>query len=477
MLKVYNTLGRSLQDFKPLKDGYITFYQCGPTVYSRQHIGNLFSAVKGDLIRRSLMYLGYEVKYVRNITDVGHMVSDADSGEDKMAKGSKREGLSPEEIAKKYTDLYHQDLTKLNVLEPSVETVASKYVEEMADIVQTLIDKGYAYATDLAIYYDVSKFPTYTDLSGQKLEENLEGAGHGDVSDPDKKHVYDFAVWFFKAGTHANALQTWDISFEGIEQKVIAGFPGWHIECSAMSKDTLGDTIDIHMGGPEHIPVHHTNEIAQSESANSVKYTNYWLHHEWLLIDGGKMSKSLGNVYLVDDLEEKGFSALDYRYFLLQAHYRSKQNFTFEALEGARNAYRRLREKVREIKSTIDPLAEISEPDTAYTDKFKEQLADDFNIPGALATLWDVIKSDLEASVKLATVLDLDKVLGLKLESYLEDPEELIIPDGAQTLLLERTVARNEKSWMVADEIRGRLKAEYGLDVEDTPEGQRVKRI
>jgi len=477
MLKVYNTLGRSLQDFKPLKDGYITFYQCGPTVYSRQHIGNLFSAVKGDLIRRSLMYLDYEVKYVRNITDVGHMVSDGDSGEDKMAKGSKREGLTPEEIAKKYTDLYHQDLAKLNVLEPSVETVASKYVEKMADIVQVLIDKGYAYATDLAIYYDVSKFPTYTDLSGQKLEENLEGAGHGDVSDPGKKHVYDFALWFFKAGTHANALQTWDISFKGIEQKVEAGFPGWHIECSAMSKDTLGDTIDIHMGGPEHIPVHHTNEIAQSESANGKKFTNYWLHHEWLLIDGGKMSKSLGNGYLIDDLEEKGFTALDYRYFLLQAHYRSKQNFTFEALEGASNAYRRLREKVREIKSMIDPSAEISKPDTTYTDKFKEQLADDFNIPGALATLWDVIKSDLSAPIKLATILDFDKVLGLKLESHLEDPEELVIPDGAQTLLLEREVARNEKSWMVADEIRKRLKNEFGLDVEDTPSGQKVKKI
>jgi cysteinyl-tRNA synthetase len=370
MLKVQNTLSKQLEDFRPIEDGKIRFYQCGPTVYSRQHIGNLSSAVRGDLIRRALEFLGYEVSFVRNITDVGHLSGDnegdADTGEDRMAKGAKKEGLSPEEIAQKYTDLYHQDLRKLNVHAPSKETIATEYVHQMAQMVQDLIDRGHAYATDKAIYFEVDTFPSYNNLNRQKLDKNQSGAGHGSEWDPGKKKPYDFSIWFFKTGVHAKALQTWDIEFNGISQSTIAGFPGWHIECSAMAKSELGDTIDIHMGGVEHIPIHHTNEIAQSEAANGVEFANYWLHHELILIDGGKMSKSLGNVYYLEDLAEKGFAPLDFRFFLLQAHYRSKQNFTWEALGASATSRKRL----------VDTLAKLSIQNEEFrmADRGQEQL-------------------------------------------------------------------------------------------------------
>ncbi|MCA9386917.1 cysteine--tRNA ligase [Candidatus Dojkabacteria bacterium] len=462
-MKIYNTLGRELQEFKPINEHQVSFYQCGPTVYSRQHIGNLYSALKGDLIRRTLVYLGYEVKYVKNITDVGHLVSDEDEGEDKMEKGAKKEGITPSEIAKRYTDLYHNDLKKLDILEPDVETVATQYVKKMADMVQDLLNNGYAYVTDKAIYFDVDKFKNYTELSGQKLEENKIGAGHGDEGDSEKKNPYDFAVWFFKVGKHANALQTWKHKFEGLEQPTEEGFPGWHIECSAMSKATLGDTIDIHMGGIEHIPTHHTNEIAQSEAANGAKFTNYWLHHEHLLMDGGKMSKSLGNVYTIEDLEEKGYSALDYRYFTLQSHYRSKQNFTWDALDSAKIA----REK---LENTIAKYKEQSSESTVnqdYKEKLKEALSEDFNIPKALGIIWEITKSDIPVSEKLGTILDFDSVLGLNLkDAELKTGSESYSPE-VQELIDERNKAREEKNWEKADEIRDRLKAEFGIEVRD----------
>ncbi len=471
MLKIYNTLGRKLEEFKPIEEGKIRFYQCGPTVYSHQHIGNLSSAVRGDLIRRSLEYLGYEVNYTRNITDVGHLVSDDDEGEDKMEKGSKREGLSPDEIAKKYSDIYHSDLKKLNVLEPDNETIATKYVIQMADMVQALLDKGYAYSTDKAIYFDVDKFDSYNDLNKQDLSKNRMGAGHGSEDDYGKKNPYDFSIWFFKTGVHENALQTWDYEFKGIEQPAKAGFPGWHIECSVMAKDTLGDTLDIHMGGVEHIPVHHTNEIAQSESANGVKYVNYWLHHEMLLIDGGKMSKSLGNVYTLDNLIEKGYDPLVFRYFLLQAHYRSKQNFTFEALDAAKIAYNKLRKFVSSLSKE-----DGSPVDEEYKIKFKETLEDDFNIPKALAVVWEVTKSDLPDGEKYATLLDFDRVLGLELSKEAVNVEAHYTPE-VKVLLEKREAAREGKDWDKSDEIRDKLRNKYKLNVLDTDDGQVIEAV
>ena len=482
MLKIFNTLGRELQEFKPLEEGKVKMYQCGPTVYSRQHIGNMLSAVKVDLIRRSFDYLGYDVVHTRNITDVGHLSGDnegdADTGEDRMEKGAKRENLTAEEIAKKYTDFFHQDIHLLNVNDPTYETPATSYINQMAEMVQELINKGFAYATEKAIYFEVDKFPKYNELNQQKLDQNIIGAGHGDEADSGKKKQYDFSIWFFKTGVHANALQTWKHKFSGINQQIEEGFPGWHIECSAMAKSTLDDQIDVHFGGVEHIPIHHTNEIAQSEAANGKKFTNYWLHHELLMVDGTKMSKSLGNVYSLDDLIERGFSPMDYRYFLLQAHYRSKQNFTWEALKAAKVGRERLVEQLRGIKKEAgDRSQESGEQsehrtlNTEHFNKFKEALEADFNIPAALAVVWEVLKFDLSSEEKLELVLDFDRVLGLDLENELKQEagvgsQEPVSPE-IQELIEKRNQFRAEKKYQEADEIRDRLMNEFGVEVKD----------
>lgn len=479
-MKIYNTLTRELEEFKPITPPKVTFYQCGPTVYSYQHIGNLTSAVKGDQIRRALAYLGYEVQYTRNITDVGHLVSDEDEGEDKIAKGARREGLTPEEITKKYTKIYHEDLEKLNVLAPDHETIATEYIDQMADLVQNLIDKGYAYATELAIYFEVDKFDRYNELNRQNLEKNIQGAGHGEKGDPGKKKPYDFAVWFFKAGAHENALQTWNKKFDGIKQPTEEGFPGWHIECSAMAEDTLGQPIDIHMGGVEHIQVHHTNEIAQSECGYGRKFVNYWLHHEMLLIDGGKMSKSKGSVYTIKDLEDKGFDPLDFRYFLLQAHYRSKQNFTWEALEAAKTAREKLVRGLQNLdlpeNVILDMIQDPKSTDNNFKQNFHEALSTDFNIPQALAVVWEVLKAqDIEPQIKLATILNFDEVLGLNLKEQISNGKQTpkINPE-IQKMIKEREKARAEKNFPKADEIRNRLKNEFDVEIEDTAEGTKI---
>jgi cysteinyl-tRNA synthetase len=452
------------EDFEPISPEKVTFYQCGPTVYSHQHIGNMQSALRGDLIRRSLEYLGFRVLFTRNITDVGHLVSDEDEGEDKMEKGAKKEGLTPTQISEKYSNIYHIDLEKLNVLPPTFETKATKYIPQMIDMVQILLDKGFAYATDKAIYFDVSKFPDYNNLNGQNLEMNIHGSGHGIEEDQEKIHPYDFAIWFFKAGAHKGALQTWEHKFSGIDQKIEEGFPGWHIECSAMSKDTLGDTIDIHMGGMEHIPVHHTNEIAQSESANGVRFVNYWLHHEMLEIDGGKMSKSKGNVYSLDDLIKKGIDPLTIRYFFLLAHYRSKQNFTFEALDAANTAYKRMIKLLQGLQNEKGgKIIEIAKR------SFISALEDDINIPKAVSIVWDVLKDKTLADEdKFVTVLDFDRVLGLNLQKRIsqEIPEEKPSEEILK-LLLDRDEARAKKNWTESDRIREELKTKYNYNVVD----------
>jgi cysteinyl-tRNA synthetase len=468
MLKIYNTIAREKQEFIPISDDQVTFYQCGPTVYSRQHIGNLFSAVKGDLIRRSLQYLGYNIIFVRNITDVGHLVSDEDNGEDKMSKSATKEGVTPQQITEKYTTLYHQDLKLLQVLLPDYETKATDYIDQMVAMIQELINNGYAYATDLAIYFEVQKFTEYNKLNGQKLEFNKSGLGHGDVSDPGKKSHYDFAIWFFKNGTHKNALQTWDRQFHGIRQNILAGFPGWHIECSAMAKSILGDTIDLHMGGREHIPVHHTNEIAQSEAANGVKFVNYWLHHEMLLLDGGKMSKSLGNIFTLDDLIEKGFEPMHYRYFLLQGQYRSKQNFTWESLTSAKNGYNNLYQKIMKLKQKSNSI--MVNIDSAYNEQFILALSDDFNIPLALSVAIKLINDNsILPEVRIKTFEMFNNVLGLRFAD-----NKLALSKSAQEIIEQRKTARENRDWLESDRLRDLLKLEFNIVVEDTAEGQKI---
>ncbi len=478
MLKIYNTLGRELQEFKPIEEGQIRFYQCGPTVYSIQHIGNMRSAVMGDLIRRSLKYLGYEVNFVKNYTDVGHLVSDGDEGEDKIAKGAKREGLTPEQVTTKYIEQYESDVSALNVLMPDSKPKATEYVNQMIEMVQTLLDKGMAYLTPTAIFFDVDKFPEYTKLSGQKLEMNKIGEGHGNVTDDNKKNPYDFAIWFFRTGEHSNALQYWKSPFKSPHVENGEGFPGWHIECSAMTKELLGATLDIHMGGIEHIPTHHPNEIAQSESSNEAKFVNYWLHHEHLDIDGRKMAKSDGTAYSIEDIVNKGFDAIHLRYFFLQSHYRSKQNFTYEALEGSKTAYERLvnflRSWAKDVEDTRHPDFKVDE---VFKQRFSEALENDFNIPEALGIVWEITKTELPSYTKLATILDFDRVLGLKLEDKIAEPKDFEIPTEAKILLDERELARIQKDWKKSDELRDRLKDEFGIEVKDTSDGQTYSKV
>lgn len=464
-LKIQDTLTGEKREFTPLEVGKVKFYHCGPTVYWVQQIGNMRAMVWGDLIRRSLEYLGYEVTHVRNYTDVGHLtgdnLGDADTGEDRMEKGAKREGTTPQEIADKYIALFEKDTSSLNIKSPTYKPRATEFIEQIQEMVKTLIEKDFAYVTEKAIYFDISKKGDYNKLNKQNLEENKEGAGSGDVSDPNKRNPQDFAVWFFKTGVHENALQTWSSPWG-------EGFPGWHIECSAMIKSLLGDTIDLHMGGVEHIPVHHTNEIAQSESANGVPFVNYWLHNEHLLVDNKKMGKSEGNAYVLSDLVEKKFDPLALRYLFLQSHYRSKQNFTWESFGAAANAYKKLKANTAEYKKEGEASSEL---DAEYKRRFVEALDDDFNVPYALGVLWEVVRSTLSSEKKLALVQDFDKVLGLNLTEQEEDE----VPASVLKLAKEREEARLNKDFAKSDELRTKIE-EAGYEVKDTAEGPSLRK-
>lgn len=471
MLKVYNTLERKLVEFNPIKKGEVKFYHCGPTVYWVQQIGNLRGMVMADLIRRSLIYLGYEVTFVRNYTDVGHLtgdnLGDADSGEDRMEKASKRENLDPQSIAKKYIELFENDTKRINVLEPNYKPIASKFIQQMQEMISILLEKGFAYTTNKAIYFEVAKFPRYTALSRNRLNENKAGLGKGDITDPEKRSPHDFALWFFKTGAHKNALQYWKSPFYSKEVKDGEGIPGWHIECSAMIREILGNTIDFHMGGVEHIPIHHTNEIAQSEATNGVQFVNYWLHNEHLLFEGKKMSKSEGTAFTLEDIIKKGYDPLVLRYFYLNAHYRSKQNFTWDALEASNQAFRRL---TNQVFSLGDIEAKELNVSNEYKNRFVRALENDFNVPEGLALLWEALKSNLDNEVKLATILDFDKVLGLGLKGL----KKAELSEEALDLLNKRELARKLKNWTESDALRDKLKKEYAIIVKDTPEGQKI---
>lgn len=464
---LFNTLSRQKELFQPIKKGNVLFYQCGPTVYWTQHLGNLRAATLSDFIRRIFEYDGYNVRFVRNYTDVGHLVSDGDFGEDKMEKGVRREGLSPKQIADKYIGVFENDIKDLNISLPDFTPRATDYIKEIIQMVRILLEKGFAYSTDLAIYFDISKAKDYTRLSGQKLEENMAGSGHADVEDKQKKNPADFALWFFRAGTHKDAIQYWPSPFKSTLVENGFGFPGWHIECSAMSKKLLGETLDIHMGGVEHISVHHTNEIAQSESANGKPFVHFWLHNEWLMANGGKMAKSDGTAYSLAEVKEKGFDPLSVRFLFLQAHYRSKQNFTWEALEAAQKGLENLRRQISSLGGKVGKV------DEKYKKEFEEKINDDFNTPQALAVLSEVLKSNISDENKLATALNFDQVFGLGLEKAMHSETKAKIPAEIQKILDERNDARMAKNWAKADEIRERL-LDLGYEVKDTARGQEL---
>lgn len=466
-LHFYNTLTRKREEFVPINPKEVTLYTCGPTVYFDAHIGNLKMYIEWDLLTRSLKYLGYGVKRVMNTTDVGQMTSDADYGEDKMMKAVKRErekgrDMSAQDIADLYTELFLHDADSLNIERPTIISPATKHIPEMIALVQKLEEKGFAYRTKHAVYFDVSKFPEYTKLSGQKLDEKEVGVRDEVVVDPEKRHPHDFRLWQLDQ----ESVMMWDTPWG-------KGFPGWHIECSAMAMKYLGDTIDIHTGGVDHIPVHHTNEIAQSEAATGKPFARYWLHGEFLKVDGKKMSKSAGTFYVLKDILERQFDSLDFRYFALEAHYRFPQNFTWESMEAARSARMNLNEQVAVLltmeheKPAEDVLAH------PLREKFAGFLADDLNVPGALSVAWEVLKSkELNNATKLALLLDFDQVLGFGLEKTgtiytkfaLDEIEEM------QKLLDDREKAKMSKDWSKADEIRNLL-TEKGVRIIDTPHG------
>ena len=466
-IHVVNTLGREKKLFTPIEKGKVSFYHCGPTVYWTQQIGNMFAMSQADFIRRSFEYLGYRVSFVRNYTDVGHLSGDnhgdADTGEDRMEKAARRENRSPREIADHYIQEFDKHLDLLNITPPTHRPRATEYIQSMIDLTGDLLDKGVAYQTPLAIYFDTSKKADYFKLSGQDPTGLASGSGHGSVTDGNKKSPHDFALWFFKAGVHRQALQTWPNPFSEVQ-----GFPGWHIECSAMIRELLGETIDVHMGGVEHIPIHHTNEIAQSECAHNAPLANFWLHNEHLLIDGKKMSKSAGTAVTLEDIMDKKYHPLDLRYFFLQAHYRTRQNFTWDGIEAAHTARERLHQRVANIyeRGTII---------TQYQEKFASVLADDFNIPAALAVVYEVLKAPVDEGDKKATILDFDRVLGIGLEQAPKQDSSPISLE-AQALADRRHQARAEKDWATADSLRQEI-ADLGYEVIDTDGGQTLHRI
>lgn len=460
MLKIYNTLTRNKEDFKPIKEGKVSMYSCGPTVYNFAHIGNLRTYIFMDIFRRVLRYDGYKIKGVMNITDVGHLMSDADDGEDKMAKASREQKKTPLEIAQFYTSVFFEDLSKLNIGKPEVIAKATEHIQDMISYVSQLVDKGYGYEIDDGIYFDISKFEGYGKLSLLNLEEQQAGA-RVEVNSQ-KRHPADFALW--KKAEPGHIMQ-WDSPWG-------RGYPGWHIECSAMSRKYLGMPFDVHTGGVDHIPVHHENEIAQNEALTGKQSVNYWVHGEFMLVDNGKMSKSLGNTYRISDLEDRGYRALDFRYFCLNTHYRKKLNFTFEGLDAAKSAYARLLSLLFKHKSSN--VATDKDLLESYEKNFEEAIDDDLNIPLALGVLWKMIKENKSKDI-YELALKFDKVLGLSLDTAACDEEEPRedIPAEIVELCERRKAAKANKDYAGADALRSEIAAQ-GYTVVDTKDGYKV---
>jgi len=452
-LKLYNTLSRKKEVFKPINQKEVGMYSCGPTVYWYQHIGNLKAYIFSDIVKRTLLFSGYKVKHVINITDVGHLTSDADSGEDKIEKASKKEGKTAKEIANLYFSIFKKDIKKLNILEPTIWSKATEHIKEQINLIGELEKKGYTYKTSDGIYFDSSKFKGYTKLA--KL--NIKGLQAGKrVGLGEKKNKTDFALWKFseRAGERQQEWKSpWGV-----------GFPGWHIECSAMSMRYLGETFDIHTGGIDHIPIHHTNEIAQSEAATGKKFVDYWMHQNFLNFGGKKVSKSSGGLFTLSDLEKKGFAPLEYRYLILSTHYRKPLNFSLEILKKSREAYIRLRNILSDIKDD-------DEVNKKYLKEFQDSIDDDLNTPQALQVLWKLVR-DTKAKGKINTIKKMDEVFGLDLLKK----EEIDLPKEIEELVEKRNLARKEKDWALADKLRDQIKKK-GYSIDDASGGSKVSKI
>jgi cysteinyl-tRNA synthetase len=461
----YNTLTRKKEEFKPIKKGEVGLYACGPTVYNYAHIGNLRSYIFEDVLKRVLLYNGYKVKHVMNITDVGHLTGDRDMGEDKLEKGARREGKTAWEIAEFYTKAFRDDIKKLDILEPDIWCKATDHIQEQIGLIKKLEEKGYTYKTSDGVYYDTSKFKYYAKLSHLDLETLREGA-RVEIN-PEKKNPTDFVLWKFSPKGEKRQME-WESPWG-------AGFPGWHIECSAMSMKYLGEHFDIHCGGVDHINVHHTNEIAQTEAATGKRpWVNYWLHGAFLNIAGGKkMAKSDENFLTLDNgLIKKGINPLVYRFSALQTHYRKPMEYSEEATRNAAKGLEHLYNQVKELRIKNYELR-IKDINEKFKKQFIKAINDDLNMPQAMAVAQELLKSDIPAEEKTATILDLDKVLGLDIEDAIKEEK---LPDEIARLLKERIKAREEKNWAKADSLRGDI-IKLGYAVEDTKEGMRATKV
>lgn len=461
MLKLYNTLTRKKEEFVPLKKGTVKMYSCGPTVYNYAHIGNMRAYIFMDTLRKVLKYNGYKVKHVMNITDVGHLVSDADEGEDKMAKTARIENRSVYEIAKEYTDAFMKDIKALNIDTPEHIAKATEHIREMEIYVNDIVKNGYAYETSKGVYFDTSKLPNYGKMLSNNNIDDLKAGARVEV-DTEKRNPQDFALWIKAPKEH---IMKWN-------SKWGLCYPGWHIECSAMSRKYLGDKFDIHTGGVDHIPIHHENEIAQSIGATGHNLANYWMHVEFLLIDGGKMSKSLGNVYTLNDLKVKGIDALSYRYFTYSSHYRNKLNFTWDAIKSAKNSLNKLRDMIalhKDVNKKIDKNI-ISK----YEEQFLDAINDDMNMPVAISIVWEIAKEKEKSNDFYELIKKFDSVLSLDLDK--NDKENINIPEDIKLILNERKDARKNKNFAKSDELRDKLK-ELGYIVKDTKDGQIIEKV
>lgn len=482
-LKLHNTLTRKLDEFTPITAGKVTLYTCGPTVYDYLTVGNWTAYVYWDTLVRTLIASGYQVERVMNLTDVGHLVSDADEGEDKLEKGAAREGKTAWEIAEYYGKDFLDGMEKLGLLAPEHLVKATDFIPQQLDLIRELKKKGFTYQTADGIYFDTSKFPSYADFA--QLDLAAQRAGARVEANDQKRQPWDFALWKFTEPGIARDME-WEtpddlLELPQHEGEKIMGFPGWHLECSAMAMSILGTTIDIHTGGIDHIPVHHTNEIAQSEAASGVRFANYWLHNNHLKIDGGKISKSLGNGYTLQDIEQRGFTALDLRMFILQGQYTNEGNFTFDNLTAAKNRLANWRNYAALRHQTHDRLqddtAKNDDSDryvaiNAATEAIRQSLQDNLNTPEALRIV-DEAFSKLDGlalerihRASLVHVIEtIDEMLGLQLEASTPD-----ITDEAKRIIIERQRARENKNWEASDQLRNKL-ADIGVQVNDTHSG------
>jgi len=463
-LKLWNTMGREMQKFEPIQHGKVGMYCCGPTVYDYAHVGNLRTYLFEDILRRTLEYFGFIVRHVMNVTDVGHLTGDTDEGEDKMLKGAREKGKTVWEIAEFYMKAFFRDFELLRCAPPTVICRATEHIQDMIDLIARIEAKGFTYIAGGNVYFDISRFPGYGKLA--LLDQQELKAGARIVVDEGKKNPADFALWFTRSKFEHQAM-LWDSPWG-------KGYPGWHIECSAMSMKYLGEHFDIHCGGADHPPVHHTNEIAQSEAATGARWVNYWLHGEWLLMEKEKMAKSAGNFTTLATLTDRGYDPLDYRYFCLGAHYRAQLAFGWESLEAARSGRLGIVEKIRLLLAeTSGRSAEPTGTAAGYLSDFETHAADDLNMPRCLADLWTLLRdSSVPAAEKLGAAFRMDRILGLGLSETKE--QEIALDEETRILVERREKARMQRDFKTADEIRALLLAK-GIEVQDSPKGPKLR--